>query len=288
MSLSKHEDTGDPFDNIMKVFTKHAEIPEAKGQMGLVPTMGALHGGHISLVEKCRSECDTVMVSIFVNPTQFNDPEDLKRYPRTPEDDLECLERTGADIVYMPAVEDVYSEPDTRKFDFGFLDTVMEGASRPGHFSGVAQVVSRLFDTLKPDKAYFGEKDFQQLAVIKKLVGDLGYDIDIVGCPIVREKDGLAMSSRNALLSREHRECAPVIWEAMTEARSYKDRFTVAEVKRKVIEKIDAEGLMKTEYFSLVDARTLRNIENWSNSEDIRACIAVQAGRVRLIDNIEF
>lgn len=275
----------------MKVFTKHAEIeyPAFEGGelKGLVPTMGALHEGHISLVERCREECDTVIVSIFVNPTQFNDPNDLKNYPRTPESDLERLKKAGVDIVYMPSVEDIYPEPDTRKFDLGFLDTVMEGAHRPGHFNGVAQVVSRLFDILKPDRAYFGEKDFQQLAVIRKLVKDGGYCIEIVGCPIVREKDGLAMSSRNVLLTPQCREAAPAIYQALSEIRSNKGMMSVGEAVAKAVVKIDGTGVLRTEYLEVVDAGTLVQIKDWSDAPSLRACVAIQAGKVRLIDNME-
>ena len=194
----------------MKTFDKVKELQEELAQyqpseIGFVPTMGALHAGHRSLVEKARRECKIVVVSVFVNPTQFNDKTDLKNYPRTPEADLAILEEAGADIVLMPTVEEIYPEPDTRQFDFGLIDKVMEGATRPGHFNGVAQVVSRLFDIVKPGKAYFGEKDFQQIAVIKAMVKQLGLELEIVECPIIRDIDGLALSSRNLLLTAEHR-----------------------------------------------------------------------------------
>ena len=192
----------------MKTFDKVKELQEELAQyqpfeIGFVPTMGALHAGHRSLVEKARRECKIVVVSVFVNPTQFNDKTDLKNYPRTPEADLAILEEAGADIVLMPTVEEIYPEPDTRQFDFGLIDKVMEGATRPGHFNGVAQVVSRLFDIVKPGKAYFGEKDFQQIAVIKAMVKQLGLELEIVECPIIRDIDGLALSSRNLLLTAE-------------------------------------------------------------------------------------
>ena len=206
----------------MKVFTESSKLSEAlkqrKGTCGFVPTMGALHEGHLSLVDRCRKECDTVVVSVFVNPTQFNDPNDLKNYPRTAEADIALLEKAGADFAFMPSVEEIYPEKDTRIFDFGQLDKVMEGPSRPGHFNGVAQVVSRLFDIVGCDTAYFGEKDFQQIAIIREMVRQLNYPIRIVACPIVRESDGLAMSSRNLLLTPEHRKAAPLIYQSLREA----------------------------------------------------------------------
>ncbi len=202
----------------MQVFNRGAELSAALGNekvlTGFVPTMGALHEGHVSLVERCRRECRRVVVSVFVNPTQFNDPADLRSYPRNLEADLKLLEAAGADFVYAPSVEDVYPEPDTRQFDLGQTDKVMEGAHRPGHFNGVAQVVSRLFAIVQPDKAYFGEKDFQQIAVIRAMVRQLQIPVQIVPCPIVRGADGLALSSRNALLTAEHRAAAPQIYAA--------------------------------------------------------------------------
>ena len=205
----------------MKVFTKNAELSRemarGAGRTGLVPTMGALHEGHLSLVKKCRAECDRAVVSVFVNPTQFNDPNDLKNYPRTEEADLALLEKTGVDYVLMPSVEDIYPQKDTRVFDLGTTDKTMEGAHRPGHFNGVAQVVSRLFDIVRPERAYFGEKDFQQIAVIREMVRRYGYPVQIIACPIVRGADGLALSSRNALLTPAHRAAAPTIYGALSE-----------------------------------------------------------------------
>lgn len=258
------------------------------GCIGFVPTMGALHEGHISLVAKARTECDTVVVSVFVNPTQFNDPNDLRNYPRTPERDADMLREAGVDIVFMPSVEEMYPEPDTRVFDFGQIDKVMEGATRPGHFNGVAQVVSRLFDMVEPDKAYFGEKDFQQIAVIKALVSQLGSGVEIVECPIVRESDGLAMSSRNALLSPEYRAAAPKIYEALRKGVETSSAASVAEVERLVTDEIEAGGLLKVIYFQLVDALTLQQVKEWDETARVQGCVAVQAGTVRLIDNIRF
>lgn len=254
--------------------------------IGFVPTMGALHEGHLSLVERARKECAVVVVSVFVNPTQFNDPNDLKHYPRTPEADAALLEKAGADAVFMPAVEEIYPEPDTRTFDFGQIDKVMEGASRPGHFNGVAQIVSKLFDLVRPARAYFGEKDFQQIAVIKAMVRQLGLDVEIIECPIVRGSDGLALSSRNALLDQAHRQAAPRIYAALQEAVLFKSRMTVEEVQRWVTDRIEAEPLLKVIYFRIVNAETMQDVASWEEPGDKRGCIAVQAGSVRLIDNI--
>lgn len=274
----------------MKVFTESSKLSEAlkrrKGTCGFVPTMGALHEGHLSLVDRCRKECDTVVVSVFVNPTQFNDPNDLKNYPRTAEADIALLEKAGADFAFMPSVEEIYPEKDTRVFDFGLLDKVMEGPSRPGHFNGVAQVVSRLFDIVGCDTAYFGEKDFQQIAIIREMVRQLNYPIRIVPCPIVRNPDGLAMSSRNLLLTPEHRKAAPLIYQTLREEVDLHRAFPVEETKRRVIERINANPLLRVEYFSIVNADTLQDINNWSEAENIRGCIVVHAGTVRLIDNI--
>lgn len=259
-----------------------------RGSVGLVPTMGALHEGHVSLVEKARAENDTVVVSVFVNPTQFNDKDDLRNYPRTPEADIEVLKKAGADIVFMPTVEEVYPEPDTREFDFGMLDKVMEGATRPGHFNGVAQVVSRLFSLVNPDRAYFGEKDFQQIAIVKALVKQLGLGLTIVECPIVREADGLALSSRNRLLAPEYRAAAPRIYAAMKAGAAEAGKKSVAEVERDVVAGIEADGMLKVIYFKLVDEETLREVSDWKEAAHVRGCTAVQAGSVRLIDNMRF
>ena len=259
----------------------------AREGVGFVPTMGALHAGHRSLVERARRENDTVVVSVFVNPTQFNDKNDLKNYPRTPEADCAILEAAGADIVFMPTVEDIYPEPDTREFDFGLIDKVMEGATRPGHFNGVAQVVSRLFSIVNPQRAYFGEKDFQQIAVIKAMVEQLALDIDIVECPIVRGEDGLALSSRNELLTPDHRKAAPHIYATIKQCAEKMESMTPKELTEWVVATIDSNPLLKTIYFEAVDARTMQRVENWSDSERIQGCCAVQAGQIRLIDNIK-
>ena len=275
----------------MKVVNTVAELnaalaPLKREGVGFVPTMGALHAGHRSLVERARRENDTVVVSVFVNPTQFNDKNDLKNYPRTPEADCAILEAAGADIVFMPTVEDIYPEPDTRQFDFGMVDKVMEGATRPGHFNGVAQVVSRLFALVNPARAYFGEKDFQQIAVIKAMVEQLAIDIEIVECAIVRGEDGLALSSRNELLTPEHRAAAPHIYATISQCASKMETMSPAELTEWVVSTIDENPLLKTIYFEAVDARTMQRVEKWSDSERIQGCCAVQAGNIRLIDNI--
>ena len=275
----------------MKVVNTVAELnaalaPLKREGIGFVPTMGALHAGHRSLVERARRENDTVVVSVFVNPTQFNDKNDLKNYPRTPEADCAILEAAGADIVFMPTVEDIYPEPDTRQFDFGLVDKVMEGATRPGHFNGVAQVVSRLFALVNPARAYFGEKDFQQIAVIKAMVEQLAIAIEIVECVIVRGDDGLALSSRNELLTPEHRAAAPHIYATISQCTSKMEAMSPAELTDWVVSTIDENPLLKTIYFEAVDARTMQRVEKWSDSERVQGCCAVQAGNIRLIDNI--
>ena len=249
--------------------------------------MGALHAGHRSLVEKARKECQTVVVSVFVNPTQFNDKNDLKHYPRTPEADAAVLEAAGADYVLMPSVEEIYPEPDTRQFDFGEVDKVMEGATRPGHFNGVAQVVSRLFDIVSPAKAYFGEKDFQQIAVIKAMVRQLGLTVEIVECPIIRDEDGLALSSRNTLLTPEHRAAAPHIYEVIKQCAEKAHELSPAELTAWVTAEVENNPLLKVIYFQAVDALSMQQVQSWEESERVQGCIAVQAGDIRLIDNVK-
>ena len=276
----------------MKTFSKVSDLKKELATLdsagiGFVPTMGALHAGHRSLVEKARRECKTVVVSVFVNPTQFNDKNDLRNYPRTPEADAAILEAAGADYVLMPSVEEIYPEPDTREFDFGQVDKVMEGATRPGHFNGVAQVVSRLFSIVEPRKAYFGEKDFQQIAVIKAKVEQLGLDVEIVECPIIRDVDGLALSSRNTLLTAEYRAAAPHIYEVISQCAAKSKELTHAELTKWVVEQVEADGLLKVIYFQAVDATSLQQVTSWDESPRIQGCIAVQAGEIRLIDNIK-
>lgn len=254
--------------------------------IGFVPTMGALHAGHRSLVERARRECETVVVSVFVNPTQFNDQTDLRNYPRTPEADARLLDEAGADMVLMPSVEEIYPEPDTRTFDFGKIDKVMEGATRPGHFNGVAQVVSRLLEIVRPARAYFGEKDFQQIAVVQAMVRQLDLPVRIVPCPIVRGNDGLALSSRNALLDEQHRAAAPHIYASLKAAAAKASELTPAELERWVSQEVERNPLLKVIYYRSVDARTMQEVSSWDECPHIQGCIAVQAGPIRLIDNI--
>ncbi|WP_455260032.1 pantoate--beta-alanine ligase [Prevotella jejuni] len=258
--------------------------------IGLVPTMGALHAGHASLVKQSVKENDVTVVSVFLNPTQFNDKGDLERYPRTLEADCQLLEACGADYVFAPTVEEIYPKPDNRQFEFSPQSTVMEGAKRPGHFNGVCQVVSRLFYIVRPDRAYFGEKDWQQIAVIKRLVDFIGMkdSITIVECPIVREQDGLAMSSRNMLLTADEREIAPKIYEALRKSVDYSQSHSVAETQEKVVNEINAVDGLEVEYFEIVDGNTLLKVNTWEDY--VVGCITVYCGHtpIRLIDHIKY
>jgi pantoate--beta-alanine ligase len=253
--------------------------------VGLVPTMGALHPGHIALVKQAVAENDIVVVSIFVNPTQFNDKSDLEKYPRTPDADCELLQEAGTTLVFAPSVGEIYPEPDTRQFGFGALETVMEGAFRPGHFNGVAQIVSRLFDIVQPDRAYFGEKDFQQLAIIREMTKQLQFNIEIIAHPIVRESSGLALSSRNARLTPDQHNNAVIISIALRAGKDKKNQLSVADVKKEAIAQINAIPEMKVEYFDIVDGDTLQSITDWKDAQHIQACVAAYCGEVRLIDN---
>lgn len=256
--------------------------------VGLVPTMGALHAGHKSLVDRARKENDIVVVSVFVNPTQFNNKQDLATYPRTEERDCALLEAAGCDVVFMPAVEEVYPEPDNRQFDLGAVAEVMEGAHRPGHFNGVAQIVSKLFGFVEPDRAYFGEKDFQQIAVIRKMVQLEGFKLQIVACPIKREDDGLALSSRNVRLTAEQRQLAPNIYRVLKESCNFAKSHTVAETEKFVVDSLNALPQMEVEYYSIVDALTMQPVSDWADADSITGCITVYCGEVRLIDNIAY
>lgn len=262
----------------------------AKGNtIGLVPTMGALHQGHISLVEQAKKDCDICIVTIFVNPNQFNNKEDLEKYPRTLGRDAILLTDVGADIVFAPTVQEVYPEPDTRVFDFGQLEKVMEGKHRPGHFNGVAQVVSRFFYMVEPDKAYFGEKDFQQLAIIREMVKQLNFQVEIVPMPIIREASGLALSSRNERLTLEERKVASNIFKILEHSRkSWCGKDSVARTELEVIAAINAFDELTVEYFEIVDGYTLQKIEQWDDAKYIVGCIAVFCNQVRLIDNIVY
>ena len=256
--------------------------------IGLVPTMGALHEGHASLVRRCVSENDITVVSIFLNPTQFNDPKDLERYPRTLESDCSILEECGAQIAFAPCVNEMYPEPDTRQFSYPPTDSVMEGAYRPGHFNGVCQIVSKLFMITNPDRAYFGEKDYQQIAVIRRMVADLNLHVNIIPCPVIREADGLAMSSRNALLSPEEKEMANNIYRILRKSKDL--GLNVQKTKEWVINSINDISGLETEYYNIVDGCTLADIENWSDSVSVVGCITVYCGKtpIRLIDHIRY
>ena len=261
----------------------------AKGmRIGFVPTMGALHNGHASLVERSVAGNDVTVVSVFVNPTQFNDKNDLKNYPRTLDADCALLERVGATVVFAPTVEEMYPAEDTRVFSFAPLDTVMEGACRPGHFNGVAQIVSKLFDAVEPRRAYFGEKDFQQLAIIREMVRQLSYDIEIIGCPIVREEDGLAMSSRNTLLTEDERERALTISSTLFASVDFAKVNSLAATKAFVEDMIDDTDGLELEYYQIVDGNTLQPVEEWGDSDYVVGCIALFCGKIRLIDNIKY
>lgn len=276
---------------IQKISDLQQKLQECRKEgktIGLVPTMGALHAGHASLVKRSVAENDVTVVSVFLNPTQFNDKKDLEKYPRTLEADCELLQQCGAQIVFAPSVEEVYPEPDTRVFSYPPTDTVMEGAFRPGHFNGVCQIVSKLFSYVEPDKAYFGEKDFQQIAVIQRMVDDLQLDLQIVSCPVIREKSGLAMSSRNTLLSEEERELAAHIYRVLQESKTLES--TVSETRQYVIDQLDAIPGLKVQYYSIVDGYTLADVTSWSEAESVVGCITVFCGAtpIRLIDHIRY
>ena len=276
----------------MKIIETKKALNDALGQhknthTGFVPTMGALHSGHLSLVERCRKENDIIVVSVFVNPTQFNDKKDLDNYPRTLSEDVEKLEVAGCDYLFVPSVEEMYPQEDMRVFDFGMLDKVMEGAFRTGHFNGVAQIVSKLFEAVHPNRAYFGEKDFQQLAIIRNMVAQLGCPVEVIGCPIVREADGLAMSSRNVRLTAAQRQSAPLISRILFESRKMITTMPIAQLKQWVIDQINLDPELQTEYFEIVDNNTLLTTDEYKE-HSLRGCIAVFAGSVRLIDNIAY
>ncbi|MDR0573750.1 MAG: pantoate--beta-alanine ligase [Tannerella sp.] len=261
---------------------------EAGQTIGLVPTMGALHDGHLSLVKQCKQENNVCVVSIFVNPTQFNDKNDLKAYPRTLEKDCELLELIGCDYVFAPSEEDMYPEPDTRIFNLGSVAEVMEGVRRPGHFNGVAQIVSKLFDIVMPDQAYFGEKDFQQIAVIREMARQLNMQINIIACPIVREADGLAMSSRNVRLTTEQRQMAPAIARILKESLNFATSKSVQDVQKWVTKTLNDTPYMRVEYYEIIDGNTLQPIKEWNDTDFPVGCITVFCGDVRLIDNIKY
>lgn len=256
--------------------------------IGLVPTMGALHEGHASLVRRSVAENDVTVVSIFLNPTQFNDPKDLERYPRTLESDCALLDECGAQIAFAPSVAEMYPEPDTRHFSYPPTDEVMEGARRPGHFNGVCQIVSKLFAIVNADRAYFGEKDYQQIAVIKCMVADLGFKVEIVPCPVIREENGLARSSRNTLLAPEEKAIAPIIYQVMQ--CSKKLGLSVDKTRQWVIDAINAVEGLEVEYYSIVDGNSLADVHSWDEADSIVGCITVYCGKtpIRLIDHTRY
>jgi len=272
--------------NVLQNIVK--ELRSQGTSIGFVPTMGALHEGHLSLIQRSNKENEITIVSIFVNPTQFNDQKDYKRYPRIISDDIKKLESVKCDFLFTPTKEEMYPEEDKREFDFGSIDKVMEGAHRPGHFRGVALIVSKLFEIVNPHKAYFGEKDFQQVAIIKHLTKQLDFDIEIIACPIVREEDGLAMSSRNILLSEEQRKNVPLISKTLFDSLNEMKLSNLTETKNRVIRKINKNPFLEVEYFEIVDSETLEPLSNWTQSKNITGCIAVHVGNIRLIDNIRF
>ena len=277
--------------NTTKALQEALDGVRAEGKtIGLVPTMGALHAGHASLVERSVGENDCTVVSVFVNPTQFNDPKDLQNYPRDLEADCDLLARLKADFVFAPTVSEAYPEPDTRQFSYPPIDTVMEGARRPGHFNGVCQIVSKLFDWVKPTRAYFGEKDFQQIAVVRAMVRDLGFPLELRPCPIVREESGLALSSRNELLTPAERETAVNISRALRESVDFAREHTVEETHRFVVDQINAIEGLEVEYYEIVDGTSLQPVADWAESDYIVGCITVYCGArpVRLIDNVKY
>lgn len=267
---------------------KIAEIRTNGGTVGLVPTMGALHNGHLELVKRCVAENSICVVSVFVNPTQFNDKNDLLHYPRTLDADCKLLESAGCAIAFAPEVEEMYPVEDTRVFNLGAVAEVMEGKYRPGHFNGVAQIVSKLFDAVQPDRAYFGEKDFQQIAVIRSMVKLLNYPVEIVACPIVREDDGMALSSRNLRLTPEQRKNAVSISQTLFKSRTFAEQHSVAETIDYVVNTLNSVPDLNVEYFEIVNGNTLLSVNDWSDSDYIVGCITVYCGEVRLIDNIAY
>lgn len=267
---------------------KIAEIRAKGGTVGLVPTMGALHNGHLELVKRCVAENSICVVSVFVNPTQFNDKNDLLHYPRTLDADCKLLESAGCAIAFAPEVEEMYPVEDTRVFNLGTVAEVMEGKYRPGHFNGVAQIVSKLFDAVQPDRAYFGEKDFQQIAVIRSMVKLLNFPVEIVACPIVREDDGMALSSRNLRLTPEQRKNAVSISQTLFKSRTFAEQHSVAETIDYVVNTLNSVPDLNVEYFEIVNGNTLLSVNDWTDSDYIVGCITVYCGEVRLIDNIAY
>ncbi len=274
------------FETIFETQNYIRQLKLNRSSIGFVPTMGALHQGHISLVERAKHENDFVGCSIFVNPIQFNNPDDLKKYPRTFDEDIKKLIDADCDFVFCPTAKEMYPEPVSEKYDFGQLDKVMEGAHRPGHFNGVAVVVNKLFSIFEPTKAYFGMKDYQQLRIIQALTEKLNLPVEIVPCPTVRENDGLALSSRNVRLNFEERKIAPEIYGILKEAKQKYPLLSVSEIENWASIEFENIGTLQLEYFKIVDAKTLQPFQNWPDVESAIACTAVFLGSVRLIDNL--
>jgi pantoate--beta-alanine ligase len=277
----------------MEIFAKISDnrsfiekLKEEGKTIGFVPTMGALHEGHLALMRKAKAENDILVVSIFVNPIQFNNKSDLDKYPRVIDDDIKLLEQINCDILFSPSANEMYPEPIHKEYDFGLLGQVMEGANRPGHFNGVAIVVKRLFDICIPDRAYFGEKDFQQLAIINKLVKIENMEVEIVSCPIVRENDGLAMSSRNMRLNQKQRKLAPFIFETLKSAKKIAPAKSVYDIKQWVENQFNNKKEFELEYFEISESVDLQPISDWSDTKTAMGFIVVKMGTVRLIDNI--
>lgn len=273
-------------ENILEIQKEIQKCKDTKKIIGLVPTMGALHEGHLSLVKQAKCENEIVIVSIFVNPIQFNNKEDLQNYPKTLEADLELLKQIGCDFVFTPSVNEMYPEQENEIFDFGMLDKVLEGKFRPGHFNGVAVVVNKFFQIINPDNAYFGAKDYQQLLIVKKLVEIKKLPVEIIACSTVREADGLAMSSRNRLLVDEHRQNASVIYKTLQWAKLMHGILSFDELKKQVTERINSVQPFQVEYFEIVSSDDLIVANSVTDFSGIIACIAVFAGKIRLIDNI--
>lgn len=279
----------------MKIITNKAELASELNRfrntgktIGFVPTMGALHEGHLSLVRYSNQQNDITVISIFVNPTQFNDKNDYQRYPRILDKDIEKINTVTCDYLFTPTEQEMYPENDTRQFNFGNLDKVMEGKFRPGHFRGVALIVSKLFEIVNPNRAYFGQKDFQQVAIIKHITHELNFNIEIIPCPIIREKDGLAMSSRNMLLPIEERKHVPLIAKTLFESQVKAKNMSVNETKKWVIGSINNDPFLKVEYFEIVDDTSLESVESWDQKGEKVGCIAVHVGNIRLIDNVRY
>lgn len=278
----------------MLIFTKIVDlqafvrqIKNLNQSLGFVPTMGALHNGHISLIEASQKNCQITICSIFVNPTQFNDKKDLERYPRTPDKDIQLLEKANCSALFLPDADEIYPKPEEKtNVDFGNLDKLLEGKYRPGHFNGVAQVVNRLFEIVTPDKAFFGSKDFQQVLIVKALINKLDINVNIISCPILREPDGLAMSSRNSLLTKKEREIAGLIPKIMKAAKEIILTEGIAKAKQFVISEVSKEPIMNLDYFEICNPETLENIAYLKSNQKAVALIAVFVGKIRLIDNL--